>query len=294
MSWSYREFLRSWGTGTYILSSAILGCLSFLAILLVVFHSSFPAARHIGSALLSLHWNPVNQQYGILPMLYGSLSVTALAMSIATPLGAVTALFTSELAGRYRLAIKSVLEILAGIPSIVYGLIAITFVSPWIASGFHLQSGRTFLTAGLVLAIMILPTLITLCDDALHQIPDQYRDNAQGLGLYPFAIHLRVLIPLAAPELIAAILLALGRALGETMAVMLVIGGLDRIPTPWFNLLSTGQTVTSKLGRELAETAFGSLTFSALVSMAAILILIVLLLSIINQRISPPREALHE
>ncbi|RMH17518.1 MAG: hypothetical protein D6698_08255, partial [Gammaproteobacteria bacterium] len=116
--------MRTWGAGTWILGSATLGCLSFLAILLVILDSSFPAIQNIGSGLLSLHWNPVNQQYGILPMLFGSLLVTALAMSIATPLGAVTALFTSELAGRYRLAIKSVLEILAGIPSIVYGLIA--------------------------------------------------------------------------------------------------------------------------------------------------------------------------
>ncbi|RMF65716.1 MAG: phosphate ABC transporter permease subunit PstC, partial [Calditrichaeota bacterium] len=214
--------------------------------------------------------------------LYGSLMVTFIALAIALPLGLLTAVFTSELLpGRFRIYVKSLLELLSGIPSIIYGLIGVAFFSVWVEKLFDLQSGRTILTGGLLLAVMVLPTITTLADDALHNVPRKYREAARGLGLYKYEVVKSAVLPNAKGEIVGAVLLALGRVLGETMAVMLVIGSIDKIPTSGFNVLVPGQTITSKLGREMAETAFGSLHFSALICMGLVLLLFVLLTTIL-------------
>ena len=229
-------------------------------------------------------WDTSKNSYGILPVIYGTLSVTLIAVLIAAPIGIKTAIFISEfLPKKLHLYVKSFLELLAGIPSIIYGLIGVGILNLWIQDLFQLQTGRTILTAGLLLSFMILPTIITLCDNALRQIPNTFRESAQGLGLYPFEVIKQVLLPMARPHMIGAILLAIGRALGETMAVMLIIGSIDKIPKPIFNILTPGQTFTSKLGRELAESSFGSLHFSALVSLGLILLVIVVAISVIGQ-----------
>ncbi len=128
---------------------------------------------------------------------------------------------------------------------------------------------------------MILPTIITLCEDALYSIPNHYRESAYALGYFKYEVVKDILIPIAKIDLLNANLLALGRALGETMAVMLLIGSIDRIPEPWTNILSPAQTITSKLGREISDSAFGSPHFQALILLATILILISLGISCI-------------
>lgn len=245
--------------------------------------------------LLGTVWNPARNQFGILPMLYGSVAVTIIALLLALPLGLITAIFTSEiLPGRFRLQVKSLLELLAGIPSIIYGLIGVVFLSTWLESLFDLQTGRTILTAGLLLALMILPTIITLCDDAIHNIPSSYRDAASSLGLYQYEVIMTVLLPIARTDIIGASLLALGRALGETMAVMLVIGSIDRLPQSLISVLEPGQTITSKLGREIAETSFGSLHFSAMIFMALVLLIFVLALTMLALQSYPLEKRLYE
>jgi ABC-type phosphate transport system permease subunit len=141
---------------------------------------------------------------------------------------------------------------------------------------------------------MILPTIITLTDDALKSIPDKYRESSKGLGLYNYETITHTLLPIAKPSIIGAVLLALGRALGETMAVMLVIGSIDQISSPFFNWLVPGQTVTSKLGREIAETAFGSVHFSALIFMGFILLVIVLVFTLIAEYFSNKSQRLYD
>ncbi|MFQ5738531.1 MAG: phosphate ABC transporter permease subunit PstC [Acidobacteriota bacterium] len=268
----------------YVLVSTITSTLFVVLIVAVLLAESWPAINQVGWGVLSLEWSPHSGRYGMLALLYGSAMVTAIALVLAVPLGVLAAIYTSEiLAGRYRLLVKSGLEILAGIPSIIYGLIGVAFFSLWIAEWFDLQSGRTLFTAGILLAMMILPMVITLTDDALRQVPKKYRESATGLGFYRFEVILRVVVPLAATDMAGAVLLALGRALGETMAVMLVIGGIDRIPSPFFNLFSAGQTVTSKLGREIPEAAFGSTHFSALILTSLLLLLINLTLTAVAQ-----------
>lgn len=279
----------------YIISSTLISMVSILLILVVLFLSSYDAIHGVGWKLFTLKWNPPNNQFGILPMLYGSLVVTMISLVIAVPLGMFTAIFTSEiLHPKYRIYVKSFLELLAGIPSIIYGLIGVAFFSVWVGELFHLQSGRTIFTAAVLLSIMILPTIITLCDDAIHHVPQKYREAAKGLGLYKHEVIITSVLPIAKADIIGAVLLALGRALGETMAVMLVIGSIDKIPAPFYNLLVPGQTITSKLGREIAESAFGSLHFNVMIFMGIMLLIIILALTFIAQQFLKSGQRLYE
>jgi len=269
----------------YVLSSTLISTAMILLILAVLFINSYGAIIEVGWKLFTLKWNPPDARFGILSMLYGSLVVTFLSLSIAVPVGVLTAVFTAEiLPSKYRIYVKSSLELLAGIPSIIYGLIGVAFFSVWIGELFNLPSGRTIFTAAILLSIMILPTIITLCDDAIHNVPRKYREAARGLGLYKYEVILSSVLPIAKTDITGTVLLALGRALGETMAVMLVIGSIDKIPQPFYNFLVPGQTVTSKLGREIAESAFGSLHFSVMMFMGIVLVIIVLSLTFVAQR----------
>lgn len=270
-----RSFIYSYAT-----LSALTATLLVVLILGLLAYQSGSAIFEANDSLLGSVWSPAKNQYGILPMLYGSLIVMVLAMGLALPIGILTALYISETRSEtVRRLSKTMLEILAGIPSIVYGLIGVAFLSLWVADIFYLQTGRVILTASLLLAIMILPTIITLTEDAFSNVATPYRENAYALGLYRFEVIKEVILPQAKGDVIGAAFLALGRALGETMAVMLVIGSLDRIPTPAYNILSSAQTITSKLGREIAESAFGSTHFNVLVLMSLILVVITLSLT---------------
>lgn len=266
----------------YVVGSTLIGAAVIVVISVFLLLYSRDAIAQEGWRLLGRTWNPAAGQFGILPMLYGTMAVTVIALGMAFPLGLATAVFTSEiLPDRYRIGVKSTLELLAGIPSIVYGLIGVALLSVWIEDLFALQTGRTILTAGLLLGVMILPTIITLSDDALHHVPRRYREAAEGLGLYRYEVVQRAVWPIARADVAGAALLGLGRAMGETMATMLVVGGLDSMPGSLLNVLVPGQTITSKLGREMAETAFGSLHFSTMIFMGLALFVLVLGLTIV-------------
>jgi len=235
--------------------------------------------NHGTQFLIGLDWFP-DESYGAAPMIFGSISVTFLALIFSTPLALASAFYTSEfLDPRRRLTVKAIMEILAGVPGIVYGLLGVTLLSVWIRNIFHLIDGYTLLTASVLLAIMILPTIMTLSEDAINSTPFEYRQAALGLGLTRLEILFSVALPHARPGIVGAILLSIGRAMGETIAVMLVIGGLDRIPEPWFNVFSSGQSIASKLGREAAETLGSGRHWSSLMALALILFFLVVLLT---------------
>lgn len=279
----------------YVVLSTILSTSIVFLILIVLMIQSWDVISYPSANLFSNNWSPNQHSFGILPMLFGTTVVTFIALIFAVPLGIFTSVYISEmLPKRFRYIFKSLLELLAGIPSIIYGLIGIAFFSIWIQDLFQLQTGRTLLTAGILLSIMILPTIITLTDDAFRSIPNKYREASKGLGLYKYETIRHTLIPIAKPSIIGAVLLALGRALGETMAVMLVIGSIDQIASPFFNWLVPGQTVTSKLGREIAETAFGSVHFSALIFLGFILLTIVLLFTLLAEYYSSKSQRLYD
>lgn len=275
---------QSYALKSYVFASAVASIVLVILIFGLMAVQSLPALREAGGTLLSTRWSPADNQFGMLPMLYGTFIVMLIAMVIAMPIGIFAAIYIAETrSDKLRRLTRSVLEVLAGIPSIVYGLIGIAYVSVWVANGLDLQTGRLILTAGLILAIMILPTILSLTTDAILNVPNEYRENARALGLYRYETFKDAVWPVAKPDIVGAALLALGRALGETMAVMLVIGSIDRLPQPIYNVLSSGQTITSKLGREVGESAFGSVHFSALVLMSLILVTITLCLTAISQ-----------
>ena len=262
---SKNKFLNS-----YIFTSLFIIVVTFILLFGFIIYYSFPAIVKINiNFLTDKDWSPVHNEYNILPMLCGTFAVATIALLIAIPLGTFTALFISEIIPKkYHHLFKSLLELLAGIPSIVYGLVAVVFFSQWIKFFFNLETGRVILTGGLVLSIMVLPMFITLVDDSLKQIPRQYHESALGIGLYPYQIFFKVLLPMSSEGIVQAILLSFGRAIGETMAVMLVIGSLDRFTS----IFSAGQTFTSKLGREMGESVFGSTHFSSLIFFGLILL----------------------
>jgi len=188
---------------------------------------------------------------------------------------------TEILSGPWRSLMRTGMELLAGIPSVVYGLLGLWILLPLLQSSLHLLTGHNLLAAGLLLSVMVLPTIMVMTQDALCEVSSHQRDTAASLGMGWSARLWRVLLPQAWPGIRSGILLALGRALGETMAVMLVVGSMDRIPDPWYNLLAPAQTLTSRIGREIGESAFGSMHFSALMACGLLLALITITISML-------------
>lgn len=240
--------------------------------------------------LLEGRWSFRRESFGAAAMLYGTAVVSFVALLLAAPVGLGAALFSSEICPpRFRVAVKTLVELLAGVPSVVYGLLGVLVLRTFLFDlfeklGFEPVSGDSLLTAGVLLAIMVLPTVATLADDALQSVPARVRDAARGLGLTRAETALSVVVPQALPGLVGALLLALGRALGETIAVFLVVGRADnRLPESFASLrpfIEAGQTLTSKLGG--AETAIavgnplhtGALLGLGLVLMTTVLVLV--------------------
>lgn len=258
----------------------------FLAGMLAVFlWQSLPVWQRFGFGYLTdTRWFFRQQEFGILPMIYGTTAVSVIALLIAIPLGIGAALCTAEiLAPRWRLPVKIVVELLAGVPSVVYGLLGILFLRDWIyqiLTPFDPLSGDTLLTAGILLGVMVLPTIMTLSDDALRGISATQREAARGLGLTRAETVAGVVLPQAWRGIMAALLLAFGRALGETIAVFLVVGRQDNVlPENLFSLrplMEAGQTLTSKLGGSEMNIAYGDpLHWAAIVGLGLVLLAIV-------------------
>ena len=265
-----------WWTGFTALIAS--GTIFILFVSLVI--ESVPVFKTQGvSFLWGTDWF-AGETYGALPMIFGSLMVTGLAVVMVLPFALGSAILTSEfLNGRYRLMVKAAMELLAGVPGIIYGLIGIALLTVWVRDVFGLIDGNTLFTAGLLLAVMILPTVMTLSEDALRAVPGEFRDTALSLGLTRMEMALQVVVPQALPGLAGAVFLGLGRAMGETIAVMLVIGGIDRMPQPWFNLFAPGQSIPSKIGREAAEALGFDVQWSALIALGLVLFVMVMTLT---------------
>lgn len=272
----------SWTRGASLTFTAI--SVAFLGGMLVLFlWQSLPVWRHEGIAYLTgSRWFYRQQEFGILPMIYGTFAVSLIALALAAPLGLGAALFIAEvLTGRWRMVVKILVELLAGVPSVVYGLLGILFLRDWIyqlLTPFDPLSGDTLLTAGVLLAAMILPTIMTLSDDALRGVPARQRQAARGLGLTRAETALAISLPQASRGIIAAVFLALGRALGETIAVFLVVGRQDNVGNLFSlrPLVEAGQTLTTKLGGSEVHIAYGHpLHWAAIVGLGLVLLAIV-------------------
>ena len=228
-------------------------------------------AQFFGSA----EWypdSPSNTRYGALALIAGTLSVTGLAMLIAVPLGLGVAIYISEFSrGRVRETLKVVVELLAAIPSVVWGFIGLMILNPLIIQLFDVSIGLNMLNGALLLALMSVPIIVSIGEDALKAVPDTYREAAEAMGATRWQVVRRVLLPAARNGLLAAVLLGVGRAVGETMAVLMATGHAVKIPT---SVLDSVRTITATIAAELGETARGSGHYQVLFVLGTLLFVI--------------------
>ena len=256
-------------------------CISILAVALscvFLFANGVPGMAKIGvwDFLSGTKWKPGNDIYGILPMILGSVYVTAGALIIGVPAGLMTALFLSRFAGRRTARLmKPAVELLAGIPSVVYGFFGLVVIVPLVRNLFG-GSGSSLLSACLLLGMMILPTIITVSESALNAVPDSYYEGALALGATHERAVFSVVLPAAKSGVMAAIILGVGRAIGEAMAVVMVAGNRAVIPN---SLIKGVRTLTSNIVMEMGYAA--DLHREALIATAVVLFVFILIINLL-------------
>lgn len=261
----------------------IFGVAAFLILVFIavfILKGSLPALREVGivDILLGAKWYPSLEAFGILTMLAGSVVTTLLALVIAVPLAVGCAIFLAEVAPpRIRNITRPAVELLVGIPSVVYGLVGMIVLCPLIAKVSGTGSGSSVLAAAVVLAIMVLPTITSISEDSIRAVPPQHKEGALALGATHWqAIH-HVLLPSASHGIITAVILGTGRAIGETMAMVMVIGNSPIFPT---NIFAPARTLTGNIAVEIASAT--GIHESALFTTGLVLFILVMLINSIG------------
>jgi len=224
--------------------------------------------------LLGRSWYPISEpaQFGILPLILGSLLVTAGATVISVAIGVACAVYIAEVARpAVRETLKVGIELLAAIPSIVLGFIGMVTLVPWVKKIFHLPTGLTALSGSIMLAFMAMPTIVSIAEDALHAVPRSYKEGAYALGATRWQTIHRVILRAASPGIAAAVMLGIGRVIGETMAVMMITGNAAVIP---HGILQPVRTLTATIAGEMGEAAVGSEHYYALFAIGTLLFVI--------------------
>ncbi len=232
------------------------------------------------SFLFGGQWYPISTpaRFGILPLLLGSLAVTLGAVFISVPLGVAAAIYIAEIAPLWlRDILKTTVEFLAAIPSIVLGFIGLVTLSPLVKQIFHLPTGLTALSGSIMLAFMSMPTIVSMMEDAFTAVPQSYRQGAIALGATKWQTIWRVLLPAAHSGMLAAVMLGIGRVIGETMAVMMITGNAARIPT---SLLQPVRTMTATIAAEMGEAVHGSEHYYALFAIGIVLFCITFMINL--------------
>ncbi len=227
------------------------------------------------SNLLSVRWYPIEDMFGILPLITGSLVVTIGAMLIAFPLGIGTAVYISEIAPRWmREILKPLVELLGGLPSVVLGFLGILLVSPFLRVFLDLPTGLTAFTGSLLLGGIAVPTIVSVAEDALDAVPRSYREGAWALGATRWQTIWRVTLPAAKSGVLTAVMLGIGRAIGETMTVMMVTGNAPVLAVKLGSWFSPVRTMTATIAAEMGEVANGSIHYHTLFFIGMVLFLI--------------------
>ncbi len=233
------------------------------------------------SGLFSTLWYPTFKMFGTLPLVLGSVSVTLIAIVIALPLGVATAVFVRETAPHWaREILKPVIEVLAGIPSVVLGFFGMTWVAPLVRELLGAPTGLTAFSGALILAYMALPTIISVAEDALDSVPRSYRDAGLAMGATRWQTIWRVVVPAGRSGILTAVMLGMGRAIGETMAVMMVTGNAAVMPRGLSFLFTPVRTMTATIAAEMGEVARGSTHYHALFGIGIILFLLTFLINL--------------
>ena len=262
-----------------ILGLVTVGCVLLISIYLII--SGLPAILEIGliDFLFGAEWDPsaADPQYGILPFILTSIYGTAGALLIGVPIGFLTAVYLAKLAPKkVKVVIEQAVSLLAGIPSVVYGLVGMMVLVPGIRKLFGIPDGAGLFAATIVLAIMILPSIIKMSVTALEAVPKEYEDASLALGATPEETYFKVSVPAAKSGIAASVVLGVGRAIGEAMAVMMVAGNAPNMPDSIFQSV---RFLTTAVASEMAYSDAGSLHRNALFSIALVLFLFIMLIN---------------
>ena len=241
----------------------------------------FVAGMDWGEFFLTPYWFPSDEdapEFGILALMAGTASVTGLAMVVAIPFSLGGAIFIAEFAtGKVRESLKVLVELLAAIPSVVWGFIGLTIMNPLIIEWFDVPVGLTVLNAGVILGLMAAPIMTSIAEDALKAVPDRYREAAEAMGATRWQVVVRVVLPAAKNGLLGAVLLGVGRGFGETMAVLMATGHSVNIPEGLFDSV---RALTATIAAELGETAVGSEHYQALFAIGIFLFIITFIINL--------------
>jgi phosphate transport system permease protein len=268
------EFLIEKGLLITALSSIII----ILLIIIFIFSEGLPSMESYGflKFIFGSTWDPSAGDYGVLPMIVGSLGITGLALLFAVPLSLLCAIFMAEIAPKtMRKILKPVIETLAGIPSVVYGFFGLIVLVPIMRVQFG-GTGFSMLTASIILTVMILPTIISVSEDALRSIPHEYKEASLAVGATHWQTIKNVIFPAAIPGIITAIILGMGRAIGETLAVIMVAGNVAQFPNSIFDPV---RALTSNIAIEMGYAT--GIHYSALFGTAIVLFIIIMILLVI-------------
>jgi phosphate transport system permease protein len=285
-------------TARVITLTMTISTILILALIIVfIFVEAIPAIQYERATVLGVEipglglftdprWNAVSPpvSYSMAPMIHGTVMVTIIATLVAGPLGVTAALFLSEIAPPIvRETVKPGVEILAGIPSIVYGFIGFTVLGPWASDQFRILGQGTYLFVGIVVGLMALPTVVSVAEDALNSVPESMKSGALAMGTTDWQTMTSITIPAAFSGVSAAVLLGVGRAIGETMAATVMLRGVPKLTEPLYNVFYGQETLTSLIARNYGEA--DGLQMDALFVAGVILFVTVLLISIASQYI---------
>ncbi len=271
--------------GVFMLSSSIV-ILIVLGMFIFLLKESLPVFQEVklSAFWLSAKWNPTGwdgEFYGILGLIWGTMFVTIVTLIISVPMGLLVAIFLAEIAPpKLHSIVKPAIELLAGIPSVVIGFLGLVFVGPLLAKIFHLNNGLSVLNGALMLTIMVLPTIISLSEDAISAIPADYRHASLSLGATKLETIFLVVLPAASSGILAAVMLGMGRAIGETMAVLMACGNTPALATTIF---SPVRTLTSTIAIEMGEVAYDTNPYYALFNLGLYLFIISFIINNIAQ-----------
>jgi phosphate transport system permease protein len=244
----------------------------FLMLFFVAREGAYAFTKFGPDLLFGMRWDLESNKFGGFPLLFGSLMVTFGALVIAIPIGVSTAIFVSEVLPFYlRDPIKSIIELLASIPSVLYGFIGLLIVVPLIADIFGLPSGQIALTASLLLSLMTIPTIVSVSGEIISAVPKDYKEAALGLGATKWETIKSVVLPIAKSGILASIMLGFGRAIGETIAVSMISGNQAHVATSYLDAV---YTIPAFIATHMGEAAVGSLEYSALFGLGLILLII--------------------
>lgn len=283
--------------------SASISIVAIVLIAVFVFLEGYPIIHKVGlfKFILGEEWRPLSNIFGIFPMIVGSIAVTAGALLIGVPLSLATAIFLTEFAPkRAEKLVRPAIELLAGIPSVIYGLFGMTTIVPIIRNiektyfslwlDPQLQAGYSILAASIILAIMISPTIINISEDAIRAIPIEFKEGSLALGATHWQTVSKVVIPAAKSGIFAGIILGMGRAIGETMAVIMVAGNTVALPTSIFSPI---RTLTSNIAVEIGYASEGPHT-QALFGTGIVLFVIIIILNLVALKVAHRGESYNE